>query len=576
MCVFVGVQSASAQQMGENFGAWDGELVVVITSTMEAEQGVLTMIADGKVFVRDSRERLVQYEQKDVVAIFFGVDVTGGSAVRGEAQRLSGASAFGLGFGTGNVGRPGFGGASTRLDQTVSARAPFAGAEMAGVLITADGQRLRGRLASNDGTAAGEESIVWDGPPFGARMFAIEALRALRPGVGGLPVMDPAAKMDVIAFKNGDRAPTFIESIVADDLAEGGSGGGAGGGAGGAALPGANQNLPRQVQPGQLNQRVRVPNARGGRIVGDMRARGAMQGVTRGTIHAEVQGKSTEIPLERVQWIGFANPAARPARSPRLWLADSTVVSVGKVTLEVPGALIAARAGGASVQERAAQSAAANEAATRPGMANQFRVPTLVLVAEESVTGRVALRDCVAIAFDASAVVPLSASTVETSKFTLANEDGTGSSSSSSSSSSSNSWISPVWVDTAVHVPLDARDLVLPGPMTARFSLPSDATHIGGEVVLPASSRAYGSCRVTLWIDDVESGAAGATTKIGEGMLNAQSTSFRVAAALPATAKGKNDTDFARVLRVTLDPLEDGAIQDSAVLRRFLVKVAGK
>jgi len=298
-----------------------------------------------------------------------------------------------------------------------------------------------------------------------------------------------------------------------------------------------------------------------------MRARGAMQGVTRGTIHAEVQGKSTEIPLERVQWIGFANPAAKPARSPRLWLADSTVVSVGKVTLEVPGALIAARADGASIQERAAQMAAANEAVTRPGMANQFRVPTLVLVAEESVTGRVALRDCVAIAFDASAVVPLSASTVETSKFTLADEDGTGSSS---------SWISPVWVDTAVHVPLDARDLVLPGPMTARFSLPSDATHIGGEVVLPASSRAYGSCRVTLWIDDVGSEGAGATTKIGEGMLNAQSTSFRVAAALPAAAKGKNGTDFARVLRVTLDPLEDGAIQDSAVLRRFLVKVAGK
>jgi hypothetical protein len=156
-----------------------------------------------------------------------------------------------------------------------------------------------------------------------------------------------------------------------------------------------------------------------------------------------------------------------------------------------------------------------------------------------------------AIAIDASRLVPLSSCVLRSEPLPGADRR----------------WTPPArLIKTAkdAWAPLDSFDITLPGPMVLTIDLPPTATHVGGTVTLPLSARPRASCNVSVALID----ASGTAHELATGSLSAGTPSFPVAAPMPDQAAGPFR------MRVTLDPGDDGPIQDSVDLRRFLVLVA--
>lgn len=468
--------------------AWDGARVTYVTTQLEQRQGTLLELRDGKARFRDVANREQQIPLDTVAAIFFE-ESNAASDVAGDASSP-----------VSPLPQPG-----------------------QGLIITVDQQRLRGRPIEGD---PGAESVLWDGPPFGPRVFALESLRALRPGSGNAIVLPERLDNDVLTFKNADRAPTFVESIVAK-------------------RPPAEPEP--QLQPGANARDAAAMRARRATLAAQRRANTMVTGVVR----ADVRGVPTDIPLERIQSIAFANPSVRPGAMPRVWLNDSSVIAASSLWIDVPHSLATPslrHLGDASIRlDVSGENVSLVLGMPRSGPGS-IRPSQSAPTAPEP-TGRVPLQKVQAIAFDASGLVPLSSCALHSEAIP----------------GSPRRWTPPARIDsdTKNPAPLDAVDITLPGPMLVTIDLPATATHVGGTVQLPLASRPLASCRVNMAIID----GAGASHALSSAELSAKTPSLALAAPMPTGSSGPYR------LRVTLDATSDGPIQDAVTLHRFLVAV---
>lgn len=472
--------------------AWDGAAITYVTSQLEQREGTLIDLRDGAARIRDANSRERQVPLNQLAAIIFE-----------DAESYEDA---------------------TYEAPTLVRGAPTVGQ---GLIITVDRQRIRGKPIEGD---PGAESLLWDGPPFGPRVFPLESLIAFRPGSGSQITLPQPLDRDVIIFKNADRAPTFVESIIAT----------------------RPEPEAEPVQPPGLTAREAMAWQRMRRASQTEASQRRTAAVVSGVVRADVQNRPADIPLERIQAITFANPPQRPTPMPRAWLSDSSVVATKTLVLDVPASLSAAaprRLGDAAIQLDAP--------AERPTLvlslpdvgpgSQRFDQPTLPT---PTVGGRIPLKQVTAIALDASRLTPLSACVLHSDPL----------------ATSSRRWTPPARIEKGsshASMPLDAFDISLPGPMQLTVDLPPTATHVGGVLSLPLSARPLASCRVRVAIID----AAGTPHEIASAELSAKSPTHPVAAAMPSEAAGPFR------LRVTIDPTDDGPIQDSVLLRRFLVLV---
>jgi hypothetical protein len=106
--------------------------------------------------------------------------------------------------------------------------------------------------------------------------------------------------------------------------------------------------------------------------------------------------------------------------------------------------------------------------------------------------------------------------------------------------------------------PLDAADVLIPGPMRVYWSLPAHATRLSTTIELPRESWTWGNCQV---IVSVETGSQ--RRELARQSLSAEQPRIAVNVEL---GRGEG-----RRLVVTLDPGDDGPVQDQAVMRRPLL-----
>jgi hypothetical protein len=110
--------------------------------------------------------------------------------------------------------------------------------------------------------------------------------------------------------------------------------------------------------------------------------------------------------------------------------------------------------------------------------------------------------------------------------------------------------------------PLDAADVLLPGPMEVVWSLPDGAVRLAMAAELPRESWTWGDCELIVEVRD----SGGAATQLARHRLNAERPLGLVNAELPG--------ESGSMLVVRLEPGEYGPIQDRVILRRPLLIAA--
>jgi hypothetical protein len=168
------------------------------------------------------------------------------------------------------------------------------------------------------------------------------------------------------------------------------------------------------------------------------------------TVRFEPTGADpVEIGLDRVAAMILANPA-KPARGPRVWLEGGAVAAVRRLTIDTEGRML--------------------------------------LSLEAGPTGSFEWSKLRALSFDAARLVPLSS-------MAIAQQEPTG----------DRRWAPPLQVasgaaeDGALEErPLDAADLVLPGPMRVRWDLPEGAARLSATLALAPGSEPWGDCEVII------------------------------------------------------------------------------
>lgn len=162
-----------------------------------------------------------------------------------------------------------------------------------------------------------------------------------------------------------------------------------------------------------------------------------------GTLVIEQGGRKTQLPLDRVGAVRFANPPVAPS-GPRVWLADGTVASLASLEVFADGTtkLISPLPG------------ASGPATSSPPAA-----------------------DLRAIAFDMGRFRALATLDLRTL------DAGT-----------DRRWTPPIRVGDASAEPLGAADVELPGPITVEWTLPPGAARFAGDAELPLECRAWGDC----------------------------------------------------------------------------------
>lgn len=213
-------------------------------------------------------------------------------------------------------------------------------------------------------------------------------------------------------------------------------------------------------------------------------------------------GKSSAVPLARVAAAAFANPVKDRAGA-WLWLMDGTAVRVSAFSVS-------------DSRDASMQLASAEGNVT-------FSLPVEQVLAFAPSHERIA------------GLASLSAPSYEpwpTRRWTVA----------------------PI-IGPADQSPLGASRIELPGPMTATWTMPADATRFAADVELPESCRVWGDCTLILAADGKELARVRLTPQQHEGTLNA---------ALPAGTAS---------LSLTLDPGEQGSVEDRVVLSRAMLRI---
>lgn len=107
---------------------------------------------------------------------------------------------------------------------------------------------------------------------------------------------------------------------------------------------------------------------------------------------------------------------------------------------------------------------------------------------------------------------------------------------------------------------LSAADVVLPGPMSVRWSLPAGASRVAGWAHLEEENWDWGDCTVVLKLVGERTPAR----ELARGRVYAKEPSFRFSVDLSGAAPGD-------ALSVRIEPGPTGPVQDRVVLKRVLV-----
>lgn len=110
--------------------------------------------------------------------------------------------------------------------------------------------------------------------------------------------------------------------------------------------------------------------------------------------------------------------------------------------------------------------------------------------------------------------------------------------------------------------PLAAADILLPGPMTVSWAIPTGAASVIGYAQMDDRSFAWGDCTVVVSVAPATAGTA--ERELARGRLNATTPSLTISADLGAIKPGET-------LKVRTESGERGPIQDRVVLRRVLL-----
>lgn len=227
---------------------------------------------------------------------------------------------------------------------------------------------------------------------------------------------------------------------------------------------------------------------------------------------------STRIPAERIATVTLSTPPTRGS-GPTVWLADGTVAGVsrlasdgdeGRLTL----ALRPPHARGNSSFELADLRGVLTEAGAIVPLA-------MLRIAEQSPGEGRAGAEPVLIDWDKHASPGTSA-------------------------------LPPVFL---------AADVVLPGPMSVRWTLPTGSVRVAGWATIEERSYEWGDCTVILEL----TGPGAATRELARGRIFAGEPSFWFRADLGESGAGQG-------LRVRIDPGPTGPIQDRVVLQRVLIQ----
>lgn len=223
----------------------------------------------------------------------------------------------------------------------------------------------------------------------------------------------------------------------------------------------------------------------------------------------EVDKQRNPIPIERVAWIGLANPA-EPGSLPLVFLSDGSVLSTSELSSVVP-------AGKPTPQSTTATAQWA--------------------LASESGTGVIDLDAIDAILFDPRAIVPLADIPVERTTGLQGRR-----------------WTPTPEISASDTVPIGLASISISGPAQVDWKLPSGSVKFGAEFALPPDAVAWGNALISVLASD----ASGAFSEVARADLSAE----RPAAEIVADVTG------AQTLRIEVRGKAYSDVQARVTLRQ--------
>lgn len=367
-----------------------------------------------------------------------------------------------------------------------------------GLVVLTDGQRLPGVLSA---LAPPGESLAWEHPRLGRIVVPLERVSEVE-----LPA---PARAGESADPRGDApdAPPGRDPAPRNANAK----------------P-ANEPLKPQAPPPTDRSRDTVELANGDRLTGLVERIGddvVISGSGPGA-------KATTVAVARVRRMWLANPPASPSGA-MVWLADGTVVGTKGFVITPGEPLRLGDWGGAGTPP-------ASEGAVGQG-------------AGEGGAAAYTIEDVAAVAFNPKRLRPLADLVVREQAATGGRKLVRGV-----------RITDDAFRTRALPAPLGARDIELPAPMSADFTLPPGAARVSATIELPESGWTWGDCRVKV---EVLGGGGGAV--LLDARLNADTPVAKLSGAIPSGASS---------VRITVEPGERGPVQDRVLVRRGLVVLA--
>lgn len=240
------------------------------------------------------------------------------------------------------------------------------------------------------------------------------------------------------------------------------------------------------------------------------RVEGFIEGVGR-ELTIEVEGKKQALPIERVAWIGLANPP-EPGAFSLVYLNDGTALAATELASTPPTSK------GAPSETATAQWA----------------------LASGSGTGVVDLEGIDAILFDPRAIVPLAGIAIERT----AGLEG-------------RRWTPAPEISAAGSAPLGLASITLSGPAQVEWKLPQGCTKFGAVASLPAQAAPWGNATVAVFV----AGANGQFREVAKADLSDEKPGAEVVA----------DVNDARVLRIEVRGKAYSDVQARVILQQPVV-----
>ncbi len=230
------------------------------------------------------------------------------------------------------------------------------------------------------------------------------------------------------------------------------------------------------------------------------------------TISLEHEGKTNTFPAERVAGIGFTN-ARTASKGIWFWLYDGTVGATSSLT------------------------------ATRDTAKVTASIPSL----SEPPSATLDPDEIRAIAFDRGRLATLAGLPLR-----------------GSGAAANRRWTPVPIIADPKNAPLGAADIELPGPMSAEWELPAGAQRLSALCELPPTCHAWGDCE--LFVELVLPG--GQSRALWQHRLNGADPEASFNITLEGVA-----SDKPTLVRLRIDPGENGPIQDRVIIRRALILV---